>query len=252
MNPLAIYQGTLSHSRRTPVEHRFHYRVFQIWMDVKQPSLIDDISRWWSSHRFNLVRFDRNNYLPGENDLHQAVCDQILSHTGKEFSGDVYLLANLTYWGHCYNPVSFFACYEEGKLVYFISEIHNTPWGERFCYVHEVEELSSQDTVHVAHFDKQFHVSTFMPMGLKYQWKYRVSPDKIKVAMNLTQDSEPVFNATLNLDGKVLDQKQANWLPFKYPFMCAKVLYAIYWQALKLWLKKVPFYRHPGDKPQSE
>ncbi len=257
ISALRLYEGWLSHKRMSPVEHEFRYKVFQIWLDVKQPQLLDTLSRWWSSSPFNLVHFDRRNYLPSKQPLYDEVLSVIEQQTGKAFAGDVYMLSNLSYWGHCYNPVTFFACYDNGVLQYFISEIHNTPWGERFCYVHDVSLGAPTNTqadaqldtnnkkTHVAHFDKNFHVSPFMPMGLRYEWRYTLSEQRSVISMNLSQDDTHIFNATLNLKGHDLTTKTANRLPFKYPFMCAKVVLAIYWQALKLWIKRVPFYRHP-------
>lgn len=248
LNPLAIYKGVVSHSRFSPTKHAFKYKVFQICLDIKQPSLVDNISRFWSTGRFNLVRFKRHDYMPSERSLYDEVCQQIHCNTGEHFDGDVYLLTNLRYWGHCYNPASFYACYKDSKLRYFICEVKNTPWGERFSYVHNIDDITKDDgDMHEAHFDKQFHVSPFMPMNLKYQWKYKISAGRIHVLMNLTEDNKPVFNANLNLTGEVLTSKQANWLPFKYPVMCLKTMLAIYWQALRLWLKKVPIFAHPNS-----
>jgi Uncharacterized conserved protein len=246
-----FYQGSLSHKRLTPVEHEFSYQMFQIWLNVKTPEVIDSLSRWWSSKSFNLVRFDRQNYLPGDKDLYQQVCDLIEQRTSISFDGDVFLLGSLSYWGYCYNPASFFACYENEVLKYFICEIHNTPWGERFCYVHDLtnNDQSGEATKHVAEFEKDFHVSPFMPMALQYEWRYSLSAKRIMISMNLKQNDERVFNATLNLQGQPLDAAVANRLPFKYPFMCIKVLLSIYWQALKLWFKRVPFYSHPKKNP---
>jgi len=234
--------------------------MFQIWWDVERPELIDEISPFWSSKKANLVRVLRDKYLPNktnnQHSIYQQACLKIKQQTGKKFNGKVYLLANLSYWGYCYNPVSFYCCYDEqGSLSFILSEIHNTPWGERFTYVHDVNQyLKSTDSSQtknidddklVFEFDKQFHVSPFMPMGLKYEWSFSITHEKVLISMNLKQQTHSIFNATLNLQGQKLDQSLANKIPFKYPFMCLKVITAIYWNALRLWLKKVPFHDHP-------
>ena len=251
MNNLKLFSGWVSHQRSQPKTHSFRYKIFQIWLDVEQPEAIDKVSRWWSSNRFNLVRFKRASFLPSELDLYQQIQLTIKQHTNMDFNGKAYLLASLDYWGYGYNPVTFICCYENSKLRFLISEVHNTPWGERFCYVHETNldesNGSHQADCHEALFDKAFHVSPFMPMGLKYQWKYKVDEHNFFMKMNLYEDNRSIFNATLKLKGEQLTTKQANQIPFRYPLMCVKVLLAIYWQALKLWLKKIPFHSYPKE-----
>ena len=257
---LKLFKGKVTHTRTSPTLHKFKYSFFQIWLDVEQTDLIDKISRFWSSEKNNLVCFKRENYQPnktGENNsIRQQVCKKINSQTNKNFDGNVYLLASLSYWGYCYNPVSFYLCYDrKNNLEFILSEIHNTPWGERFTYVHDVslnEYSHSQfknirsDTL-AFKFDKAFHVSPFMPMDLNYDWHFQIKQNKVLISMNLQQGDQPIFNATLDLKGQELTKKQANQLPFRYPFMCIKVLLAIYWNALRLWVKGVNFFDHPNS-----
>jgi len=253
VEPFKLFRGQLSHARKQPVQHAFSYQVCQVWVHLNQLAELNQLSRWWSTSRFNLVRFDRRQYLPSEKPLLEEVYSIIKQQTGKDFNADVYLLGNVSYWGHCYNPACFYACYQNGTLQFLMCEIHNTPWGERFCYVHEVEQgqpdaFQEKESMHVAHFDKQFHVSPFMPMNLQYEWRYTISDKRIRIVMNLFENTQPVFNSTLLLQGETLTQKLANRMPFVYPFMCLKVLCGIYWQATKLFFKRAPIHAHPDKR----
>ena len=248
MNRLKLFEGWITHSRFKPVEHKFRYHMQQVWVDIKQLSALDDASLWWSSRRFNLVQFKRKNYLPGRQSLYQEVCARVKEHTGNSFDGEAYLLANMSYWGFCFNPVVFVACYQGEKLRYLVAEVHNTPWNERFTYVHDIGSVDGgldDQGFHVADFDKQFHVSPFMPMDLQYRWKYRISDSEFYIRMGLSKNDESIFYASMALSGKPLTRTQANLLPFRYPLTCIKTVSTIYYQALRLWLKRVPFFSHP-------
>lgn len=255
MMSLGVFKGSIKHNRHKPRKHAFKYPAMQVCLDIEQPELIDQASPFWSSKRFNLVRFDSQNYLPlsggSSTSLAARVKACILEHTGNRFSGQSFLLANLSFWGHCFNPVSFFCCYESGDLRYLIAEVNNTPWGERFVYVCDLRakkvRVDEQGYSH-ARFDKAFHVSPFMPMDLVYRWTFKISASHFYINMNLLEDEKSIFNAALDLSGQALTRSMANRLPFKYPFLSLSILSKIYWQAIKLFAKRIPVHAHPSSK----
>jgi len=145
------------------------------------------------------------------------------------------------------NPVSFYYIFDEDdtRVDTIVAEVHNTPWGERHCYVLPRDSTIKNPRKQIHRFRKSFHVSPFMPMDQEYVWQLSDPCERLLVHMVNEQDGIAVFDATMVLDRVVLNKVNRMRVLFRYPFMTGKVIAAIYWQALRLWIKKIPFHTHP-------
>jgi hypothetical protein len=203
-------------------------------------------TRFWSATGKALAQFRRSDFLGDPAlPLQDEVRRRILEETGVTQTGPIYLLANVRYFGYVMNPIACYYCFneDETRLEYLVAEVTNTPWDERHSYV-----LAGPDQgcwLKTA-FDKQFHVSPFNPMAMRYHWRSNTPDRRLVLHMENTAQGEKVFDATLSLSAKPMSASNLNKLLFRYPFMTAKVGLAIYWQALRLYLKGVPVHTHPA------
>ena len=240
--------GWVRHRRLLPKHHAFHYPVFMSWLDLDELDQIMKQSFFWSRERFNLVSFYRSDYLGDASiELAEAVRQRIRQKTGHDFSGRIVLLTNLRYLGFCFNPVSFYFCYpgRAEQPRYILAEINNTPWDERFCYLLDTRNSPQQSRQWSFEFDKRFHVSPFMPMNLRYHWRFSLHPQAVAIHMSLRQNERRCFDATLQLQPRPMSRRTMRNTPLRYPFMTVAVVLWIYWQAFWLWLKRVPLHDHP-------
>ena len=138
-------------------------------------------------------------------------------------------------------------------MKWIVSEVNNTPWGERHCYVHDVR---GNDTVakgvHRVRLNKQFHVSPFMPMDIEYDWRFSAPGERLSVHMENHHNGRKMFDATLTLQRAPLSGTTLAGVLIGYPLLTFKVITAIYYQAGRLWRKGAPFFTHPGKLEHSD
>ncbi len=247
-----IYEGRVKHTRTDPVLHRFSYRMFMMYLDLDElPELFG--KRWlWSATRPALARFRREDHLGAPDEpLSESIRKLVEQETGSRPEGPVRLLTNLSYFGFCFNPVSFYYCFDaDGRtLRTIVAEVNNTPWGERDTYVLPESLDIGKRGVKRFRPEKKMHVSPFMPMEVEYDWCFTEPEERVTVYMANSSNGKRMFDASINLKRTEISAGALASVLARFPLMTVKVVTAIYWQALKLWIKRCPVYPHP-DKRQ--
>ena len=237
MKPLAsaIYSGTVAHARRVPRAHAFSYRIYMLYLDL------DEL------RGLGVRGFRREDFLGDPSrDLASEVRDRVEAALGFRPEGPVRLLTHVRSLGYTFNPVSFYYCFDRGgeRLTAVVAEITNTPWGERHAYV-----LPAGDDGADSRFEKQFHVSPFFPMEQSYDWRLGVPGESLAVEMVNRERGSEVFRARLALRRRAFSAAAHRRAALLQPVVAWKVHAAIYWQALRLWLKGTPFHVHPAKRP---
>lgn len=239
--------GWINHRRFVSANHAFRYRISMLLLDLDEaPTLFRQ--RWlWSWNAPNIASVQRRDHLAdGPDDLATAARDCIAEQTGVRPQGPISLLAQPRYFGYCINPISLFLVHspDRSRLEWLIAEVHNTPWDERHPYVLAAPAQQSHGLT--VDFGKQLHVSPFFDMQMQYRLRLRYQPgQKLALSIDNYRDDERLFAANLHLALQPADQRGLAKLLTATPAMTAKVAVGIYFQALRLKLKGVPYVPHP-------
>jgi DUF1365 family protein len=235
----AIYEGTVRHRRFADRENSFTHDVALAYVDL------DELSELPLNGR--LVRFERSDYLGDPSQpLPDAVRDLVEARTGSRPAGPIRLLTQLRSFGHCFNPVSFYYCFDESgeHLESVVAEVTNTPWGERHAYV---VERSTRGPVLKGDSEKVLHVSPFMGMDHRYEWRVADPGKTLSVHIESNRDGRTAFDATLSMRRRELSRRSLAGMTARYPLATARVLALIYGHALALKLKGVSVHPHPKE-----
>lgn len=246
----ALYYGWVQHRRFAPRAHDFRYRMGLLYLDLDEQPALFALSRLAGNGRWQPFAFRESDYLPEYTRqgmrLIDAVRQQVGVAIGHEPQGSICLLTQVRSWGLSFNPVSFFYCHEaDGQLAAIVCEVTNTPWRERYHYVLPARAPVSLGDFH-QHFAvaKAFHVSPFLPRDLEYRMSFSPAAQNLGVHMADWQGEQKLFDATLNLQRERLDRQSLHRYLRRFPWMTAKTAVAIYWQALRLLLKRAPIFSH--------
>ncbi len=234
----SLYVGRISHHRRIPKDHRFSYRFFMWFLDLDKIDRLPSFGWWFSTTRRALSRFHRPDYHGSpDTSLAVAIRERMQELTGQPVEGKVFGLLNLRTAGIYFSPVNFYYGYDgQGRCSHFLAEVSNIPWNERHQYAHYIGE----DRLRPDH-PKQFHVSPFNPLNQHYHWELTVPAEQLLVKIGVDDERGRIFTAKLELARRPLELRTIRGELLRKPAMTLFIVAGIYWQALRLFLKGVPY-----------
>lgn len=244
-----IYSGVVRHRRFHPVRHEFSYSLFMAFLDIDRIPELMKSSRVSSYNRWNWASFyQRDHFGDSSKPLRDRLREDAAAHGIEWPDGPVFLLTHLRYLGYCFNPISLYFCYDKaGTLSNILCEVNSTFGESRNYWLGAHNRLPGENSLRF-HSPKAMHVSPFMGMDLDYEFVFTEPASRLVAHMNTVDKGTSFFDATLTLD----------WLPWtaghlaaalaRQPWMTAKVIAAIHWQALRLWWKRVPVHPHPAAR----
>jgi DUF1365 family protein len=246
-----LYPSRVMHRRLVAPFYRFVYRLFYLLLDVDRIDELHARLRLFSRNRFNLVSFHDRDHGGGADEGLRAWAERLLASGGVRLDGGrIRLLCLPRLLGFGFNPIAIWYCeHRDGTLRAIVAEVRNT-FGEKHCYLlasggRPIAYEGPHDK------DKCFHVSPFLDLAGRYQFRFGEPGETVRVLIHETREGAPLLDATLAGERRALTDGALLREALLMPWMTLKVVAGIHWEALKLWLRGARFHRKPAP-PEPE
>lgn len=249
--PLTLYCGVVMHQRMRPKSHRFSYRVYSVLMDLDRQDEIGRLSPALSHNRWNLFSVHDKDHGPADGSALRPWADAMLAKGGLETrAAKIMLLCYPRILGAVFNPLSVYYAYDDGdQLVGVIYEVRNT-FGERHAYVAKVEPGQHSPAGLRQTRAKLFYVSPLMDMDMRYHFNLKPPGDAITIRILEHDPKGPILSATFHGEAVPVSTRTLFGEAVRVPFLTAKVVGAIHYEALRLWLKGIRLRDRPSAPPR--
>lgn len=243
-----IYSGTVRHRRSQPKIHDFRYQVFMFYLDLDELPGVERLVRPFSVNRFNLVSYDDRDHMDRRPGSTKEKVLQFLSRQGVDLlDGKVFLLTSCRILGYVFNPISLYFCHgRSGTLEAVVAEVNNT-FGEQYLYVlsEPLNVSNGRSETRRYRARKAMHVSPFISMDAVYDFHLAPVVDTLGVSIVEHEGGNHVLDVQLRGQRVPLTTASLSRVLLRYPLTIFKTIVAIHGEALRLYLKRVPIFRHP-------
>ena len=240
----ALYVGRVRHLRTRPRAHELSYRVFWMLLDLDEIDGLAAKLRVFSRNRFNLYAFRDADYGDRSGSPLRPQVETMLAEAGLDpDGGPIRILTMPRILGYAFNPISTYFCHRrDGELMAILYEVHNT-FGETHCYVAPADGSAAPITQEAV---KSFHVSPFMGLDMHYRFHVVPPADRMSVSIDGSDHQGKLISATMSGGRRTLSDSALLGLLVTHPLLTLKVTVAIHWHAVRLLLKRIPFFPHPA------
>jgi DUF1365 family protein len=239
----AAYTGLVVHARQRPKAHRLRYRVFYLLLDIDELPEVARRSRLFAHNRRAPFTFHDRDHGARDGSPLRPWVDAQLAAAGITVSAmRISILCMPRILGYVFNPLSVYFCRDaEDRVVAVLYEVANT-FGESHTYVVRIDGDKGRVLRHG--FDKAFYVSPFIPMACRYEMAIRPPGKVVSIAIREEDADGPLLAATFHGRYTRLNDRFLVSTLVRYPLLTLKVVAGIHWDALQLWFKRVPMFRH--------
>ncbi|OYV37178.1 MAG: DUF1365 domain-containing protein [Rhodospirillales bacterium 20-64-7] len=245
----SLYAGRVTHLRHTPFRHRFGYRIWMLAIDLDAIDEVAASSRIFAHNRFALVSLaDRDHGFRDGRDLRSFAQSALAREGLSEYAKKIVFVTMPRLLGYAFNPISFYYCYDaQGRLGAVLHQVKNT-FGDQIGYVMPVHGEPGMIRQYAP---KKMHVSPFFDMQGGYRFALTAPHENLTVSIAYGTAEQRRMTATMQLSARPFNDKSLLRLLAEMPAAPFKVIAAIHWQALRLWLRGAKFHAVPKQKHET-